>query len=75
MTVTSPVVCSDPDILGSAPVFVGTRVPVRTLLEDPRNGDSLHDCLEDFPSVSHEHAVAGFELANSLLASCANRDG
>ena len=33
MTATSPVVHCDPDILGGTPVFVGTRVPVRTLIE------------------------------------------
>ncbi len=33
MALTSRVIHSDPDILGGTPVFVGTRVPVRTLLD------------------------------------------
>jgi uncharacterized protein (DUF433 family) len=33
MTAVKSVVHSDPDILGGTPVFVGTRFPVRTLLD------------------------------------------
>ena len=45
MTATPPVFHSDPDILGGAPVFVGTRVPVRNLLDYLEAGDSLADFL------------------------------
>ncbi len=72
MTATSPVVHRDPDILGGTPVFVGTRVPVRTLLDYLEAGDSLHDFLEDFPSVTREQAVAALELAKQMLVSHAN---
>jgi uncharacterized protein (DUF433 family) len=57
------VVHSDPDILGGALVFVGTRVPVRTLLDYVEAGDSLREFLEDFPSVSLEQALAALVLA------------
>jgi len=30
---TAPVIHSDPDILGGTPVFVGTRVPFRNLID------------------------------------------
>lgn len=63
MTTTSPVIHSDPDILGGTPVFVGTRVPVRTLLDSLEAGDSLNEFLEDFPSVTREQAVAALQLA------------
>ena len=33
MPVKPSVLHSDPDILGGTPVFVGTRVPVQTLLD------------------------------------------
>jgi uncharacterized protein (DUF433 family) len=62
MPVIPAVVHSDPDILGGTPVFVGTRVPVRTLLEYLDAGDSLNDFLEDFPSVTHEQAAAALQL-------------
>jgi len=66
MIATLPVVHSDPDILGGTPVFVGTRVPVRTLLEYLEAGDALHEFLEDFPSVTREQAVAVLELAKQM---------
>ena len=72
MTAISSVVQSDPDILGDTPVFVGTRVPVRTLLDYLEAGDSLNEFLEDFPSVTREQAVATLELAKQMLVSHAN---
>jgi len=72
MLTLSAVVQSDPDILGGTPVFVGTRVPVRTLLEYLEAGDSLNEFLEDFPSVTREQAVTALELAKQMLVSHAN---
>ncbi len=72
MATTPPVVHSDPDILGGTPVFVGTRVPVRALLDYLEAGDSLHEFLEDFPSVSREQAVAALERAKQVLVIHAN---
>ena len=72
MTATAAVVHSDPDIVGGTPVFVGTRVPVHTLLDYVGAGDSLNEFLEDFPSVTREQAVAALELAKQLLVSHAN---
>ena len=67
MTTNSSVVHSDPDILGGTPVFVGTRVPVRTLLDYLAAGDTLEEFLDHFPTVSREQAVAVLEQANDLL--------
>ena len=72
MNATSCVFHSDPDILGGTPVFVGTRVPVRTLLDYLEAGDSLHEFLDDFPSVTREQVVAALELARRMLVSHAN---
>jgi uncharacterized protein (DUF433 family) len=55
------------DMLGGTPVFAGTRVPVRTLLDYLEAGDRLDDFLEDFPTVTREHAVAVLELAGKAL--------
>lgn len=51
-----------PDVVSGAPVFKGTRVPVRVLL-DHLEGSGLETFLEDFPSVSREQAVRFIELA------------
>jgi len=55
------VVHSDPEIMSGTPVFVGTRVPVQTLLEYLEAGQPLSEFLEDFPTVSKEQAVAALE--------------
>jgi len=60
-------VLSDPDILGGTPVFAGTRVPVRILFEHLEAGDPLEVFLEDFPSVTREHAVQVLEDARKSL--------
>ena len=67
MNATSPVIHSDPDILGGTPVFIGTRVPVRTLLDYLEAGDSLSDFLDHYPSVRREQAITALELAKEML--------
>lgn len=60
------VVHRDPDILGGAPVFIGTRVPVRILFEYLEAGDSLEVFLEQFPTVRRELAVAALEMVREV---------
>ena len=72
MIAISSVVHSDPDILGGTPVFVGTRVPVRTLLAYLAAGDTLEEFLDHFPTVSREQVVAVLGQANELLVSHAH---
>jgi uncharacterized protein (DUF433 family) len=66
MTVGAIVI--DPEILGGAPVFAGTRVPVRVLFEHLEAGDSLDVFLEDFPTVSRALAIAVLEQARAAVA-------
>jgi uncharacterized protein (DUF433 family) len=66
------VVHSDPEILGGACVFAGTRVPVKALLDYLESGRPLADFLEDFPSVSREKAIGLLELAKELVAGAAS---
>jgi uncharacterized protein (DUF433 family) len=61
------VIHSDPNILGGTPVFVGTRVPVKTLLDYLEGGDSLDTFLDHFPTVRREQAIAVLELAKQML--------
>lgn len=72
MTSKISVVHSDPNILGGVPVFVGTRVPIKTLLDYLESGDSLNEFLDHFPSVSREQAIAALELAKEMLTAYAN---
>ena len=61
MPATVPAVHSDPEILGGIPVFVGTRVPFRNLIDYLERNHSLDEFLDSFPSVSREQAVAALE--------------
>jgi uncharacterized protein (DUF433 family) len=61
------VIYSNPNILGGTPVFIGTRVPVQTLLDYLEGGESLDTFLDHFPSVRREQAVAVLELAKRML--------
>jgi uncharacterized protein (DUF433 family) len=51
----------DDDILGGTPVFAGTRVPVQTLFDYLEEGDTLDEFLDDFPTVTRDHAVKVLE--------------
>ncbi len=57
----------NPDKVSGAPVFAGTRVPIKNLFDYLEGGDSLEDFLEGFPPVTREHAVAILELAEQSL--------
>jgi uncharacterized protein (DUF433 family) len=60
-------ITSDPETLGGIAVFTGTRVPVKTLIDYLVAGDGLDDFLDDFPTVSREHAIGVLELAKEAL--------
>ena len=65
-----PVVHCDPEILSGTPVFVGTRVPVRSLFDYLEGGDTLDEFVKQFPSVQRQQAIAALELAReSVLTS------
>lgn len=67
MTLPTPLISSNPERLGGEPCFTGTRVPVRTLIDYVEGGHPLAEFLDDFPSVSREHAIAVLELARQAL--------
>jgi uncharacterized protein (DUF433 family) len=61
------VICRDPEVMGGAPVFCGTRVPVQTLLDYLEAGETIDQFLEGFPSVSRQQVVAFLEQAKDRL--------
>ena len=63
----SSVVKIDPEIMGGAPCFAGTRVPVRTLIDYIEGGDSLDEFLEQYPTVSRKQAVAYLEQSAAAM--------
>jgi uncharacterized protein (DUF433 family) len=75
MAKRTSVVHSDPEILGGTAVFVGTRVPLRNLIDYLEGGYSLDEFLDSFPSVSREQAVAALEAAHEALTARAHSAG
>ena len=67
MPSTLAVVHSDPEILGGTPVFVGTRVPFRNLIDYFERNHSLDEFVDAFPTVSREQAVAALEAAREAM--------
>jgi uncharacterized protein (DUF433 family) len=63
------IVVTYPEIWGGTPCFRGTRVPVASLFAYMEAGDTLHEFLDNFPSVSRPAAIAALEEAKALLTS------
>jgi uncharacterized protein (DUF433 family) len=57
----------DPEILGGTPVFTGTRVPIQALFDYVEGGETLEEFLENFPTVSRDHALDVLHLAEKLV--------
>ena len=65
---TDKVINGRADILGGTPVFSGTRVPVRILIEHLEEaGDRLDDFLDSFPTVSRSQAIEVLEWAKVMV--------
>jgi uncharacterized protein (DUF433 family) len=60
-------ISGDPEIMSGAIVFSGTRVPIKTLFDYLKGGESLAEFLDDFPTVEKSHAIAVLEMAYSML--------
>lgn len=63
------VIIKDQNILGGEPIFRGTRVPFKILIDYLEGGETLDEFLEQYPTVSRELAIAAIEEAHSSLVS------
>jgi uncharacterized protein (DUF433 family) len=61
------IITSSPDVMGGTPVFAGTRVPVQTLLDYLKAGESIDDFLDGFPTVAKEQVIAFLEEAEEQI--------
>jgi uncharacterized protein (DUF433 family) len=62
-------IVKDRNILGGEPIFRGTRVPFKALIDYLEGGETLDQFLEQYPSVGRELAIAALEEARSSLVS------
>jgi len=60
-------VSRDPEVMGGAAVFAGTRVPVQTLLDYLEAGETIDDFLEGFPSVTRQKVIAFLKASKDRL--------
>jgi uncharacterized protein (DUF433 family) len=63
---TSIISCS-PDVMGGTPVFAGTRVPIQTLIDYIKGGESIDDFLEGFPTVSRDLVLVFLDEAKEQM--------
>ncbi len=48
------IITIDPEIQSGAPVFTGTRVPIKSFFDYLSTGESMETYLEDYPAVSRQ---------------------
>ena len=61
------IVHSDPEIMGGTPVFVGTRVPLQSLIDYLEGGETIDTFLDQFPTVKREQVIAFLQQGAALL--------
>jgi uncharacterized protein (DUF433 family) len=57
MPLDSAMISVSPDVMGGTLVYAGTRVPIETLLDYLKGGESVDDFLEGFPTITREQVV------------------
>lgn len=67
MAEDSSIISTSPEMMGGTPVFAGTRVPIQTLLDYLKAGDSIDDFLDGFPTVTREQVVGLLDEAGKQL--------
>lgn len=63
----SQVVSISKEIMGGTPVFTGTRVPIQTLIDYLKGGDSIDEFLEGFPTVRREQVIEFLDEAEKQM--------
>ena len=56
------IITCDEEVVSGTPVFAGTRVPVATLIDYLKAGDSLERFLDGFPTVTRAQAIAFLDM-------------
>ncbi len=56
-----PIITISNEVMGGIPVFAGTRVPLLTLIDYLKAGDSIDNFLEGFSTVKREQVIEFLE--------------
>lgn len=65
--ITQELITRNPKVMSGTPVFKGTRVPVRSLIDYVKGGHTLDEFLDAFPTVERQQALAVLELVTEFL--------
>lgn len=65
--VRSVLVSRNPEVHSGDAVFVGTRVPVTSLIDWLEGGYDINEYLDSFPSVRRESVIASLEILREAL--------
>ncbi len=71
MPMNTQIVSISPDIMGGTPVFADTRVPIQMLFDYPKEGESIDDFLDGFPTVTRAQVIGLLEEAGKQLVKMA----
>jgi uncharacterized protein (DUF433 family) len=69
MSSNTSIISVSPEVMSGTPVFTGTRVPIQTLLDYLKAGDSIDDFLDGFPTVSKEQVITFLEEVEKEMIS------
>jgi uncharacterized protein (DUF433 family) len=59
---------ADPDIQDGSPVFVGTHIRYETFCDYMRIGVTLHEFLDEFPSISQDQALQALDVCKQNIS-------
>jgi uncharacterized protein (DUF433 family) len=65
--VQESIISRDPEVMGGTPVFAGTRVPVKALIDELAAGRSIDGFREGYPRVEREQIVELLQRIGVLL--------
>jgi len=65
------IVASVPDIVGGEPCFIGTRVPLETVVDNLAAGHTIDEILENYPALRSEHVEAVLRWEGDLAREAA----
>ena len=68
------IITISPDVQSGTPVFARTRVPVKILFDYLKNGDTIEEFINDYPSVKREQVVQLIELLEKHYALTNNEE-
>ncbi|GBF81351.1 DUF433 domain-containing protein [Aphanothece sacrum] len=57
MVKDASIISISPEIMSCIPVFLGTKVPIQTLLDYLKGGESIDYFLGGFPTVTREQVM------------------